>query len=43
MTTTTALPGQEIVGVIPASNLVEYGIATAVPIVSVPWFDDRQT
>jgi hypothetical protein len=42
MTATTALPGQEIVGVIPAGNLVEYGIATAVPIVSTPWFDDRQ-
>jgi hypothetical protein len=41
--TTTTLPGQEIIGVIPAGNLVEYGIATAVPIVSVPWFDDRQT
>jgi hypothetical protein len=43
MTATTTLPGQAIIGVIPAGNLVEYGIATAVPIVSVPWFDDRQT
>ena len=43
MTTNTALPGHEIIGVIPAGNLVEYGIATAVPIVSTPWFDDRQT
>ena len=42
MTTTTAPPGHEIIGVIPAGNLVEYGIATAVPIVSTPWFDDRQ-
>ena len=43
MTTTTALPGHEIIGIVPAGNLEEYGIATAVPIVSIPWFDDRQT
>ncbi len=43
MTTTTTLPGQEIIGVVPSGNLVEYGIATAVPIVKVAWFDDRQT
>ena len=41
--TTITMPGQEIIGVIPAGNLVEYGIATAVPIVSMSWFDDRQT
>ncbi len=43
MTTTTTIPRQEIIGIIPASKLVEYGVATAVPIVSTPWFDDRQT
>jgi hypothetical protein len=43
MTTTTALPGHEIIGIIPAGNLAEYGLATAVPIVKVAWFDDRQT
>jgi len=43
MTTATALPGQEIIGVIHAGNLVEYGVATALPIVKVAWFDDRQT
>ncbi|MFO7697927.1 MAG: hypothetical protein R6X16_12335 [Anaerolineae bacterium] len=42
MTTTTTLPGRRIVDVIPAGNLVKYGIATVVPIVSTPWFDDRQ-
>lgn len=43
MTATTALPGQEIIGVIPAGNLIESGIATAVPMVQVAWFDERQT
>ena len=43
MTTTTVLPGHEIIGIIPPGNLAEYGIATAVPIVKVAWFDDRQT
>jgi hypothetical protein len=43
MTTTTVLPGQEIIGIIPPGNLVDYGLATAVPIVKVTWFDDRQT
>jgi hypothetical protein len=41
--TTTTLPGHEIIGIVPAGNLVEYGIATAVPIVNVTWLDDRQT
>jgi hypothetical protein len=40
--TTVALPGQKITGLVPAGQLVQCGIATAVPIVSVPWFDDRQ-
>jgi hypothetical protein len=43
MTTSVALPGHEVIGIIPPGNLVEYGLATAVPIVKVAWFDDRQT
>ncbi len=43
MTTTVALPGHEIIGIIPPGNLAKHGIATAVPIVKVAWFDDRQT
>jgi len=41
--TSPALSGHPIVGLIPAGQLVEQGIATAVPIVGVRWFDNRQT
>jgi hypothetical protein len=41
--TTLALPGQEIIGLIPAGQLAEQGIAQSVPIVAARWFDDRQT
>lgn len=43
MAKTLALPGQEVIGIIPADSLFRHGIATAVPIVDTPWFDDRQT
>ena len=43
MAQAVALPGQEVIGVIPPGELVELGIVTAVPIVQVNWFDDRQT
>jgi hypothetical protein len=38
-----ALPGQEIIGLVPAGQLIQRGIATAVPIVAARWFDNRQT
>ena len=38
-----ALPGQEIVGVIPPGELAKIGILQSVPIIAVPWFDERQT
>jgi hypothetical protein len=41
--TSHTLPGHRIAGLIPAGELVELGIATAVPIVAVPWSDNRQT
>ncbi len=38
-----ALPGEEIVEVIPPGRLAHLGIATAVPVVGVRRFDERQT
>lgn len=38
-----ALPGQEVIGIIPPGELAELGIVQAVPIVAAPWFDNRQT
>lgn len=38
-----ALPGQEIIGLIPAGQLVEHGLAQSVPILAARWFDSRQT
>lgn len=43
MAKTLALPGHEVIGIIPADALAKHGIVTAAPIVDVPWFDDRQT
>lgn len=42
----TRLPGvpdTEIIGLVPPGELIEIGVAHAVPIVSTRWFDDRQT
>lgn len=43
MSSAVALPGHEVVGIVPSGELVELGIVQAVPIVRVPWFDNRQT
>ncbi len=43
MPKTVALPGQEVIDVIPPGQLAHLGIATAVPVVKVKWFDERQT
>ena len=37
------VPDAEVIGIVPPGKLVEIGIVEAVPIVSVPWFDNRQT
>jgi hypothetical protein len=38
-----ALPRQEVVDVIPPGRLAYLGIAIAVPVLQVQWFDERQT
>ena len=43
MAAAVALPGHEVIGILPPGELVQLGIVQAVPIVSVPWFDTRQT
>lgn len=43
MSTAVALPGQEVIGLVPPGKLVELGIVQAVPIIKVPWSDTRQT
>lgn len=40
---TAALPGEEIADIILPGQLAHLGIATAVPVVKVRWFDERQT
>lgn len=43
MATAVALPGHDVEGIVPPGELAAVGIVQAVPIVKVPWFDDRQT
>ncbi len=43
MSTAVALPGHEVIGIVPPGELVELGIVQAVPIIKVPWSDTRQT
>lgn len=40
---TVALPGDEILDLVPPGALAELGIALPVPVVAVRWFDPRQT
>ena len=43
MAQAVALPGQRVIDVIPPGELAEIGILTAVPVLEVQWFDERQT
>ena len=43
MTVHHSLPSQEIIDIIPPGRLSELGIISAVPIIKVDWFDERQT